>query len=155
MTLRSKNDNPEQTNVILRAFEGSTINWTSQTINGTEQNVSELAISEITSNIITNDIVMVYVKHNSKNNWSALPLPFIDGDNSFFFSYAILAGKIILRASRQNAISPSKDITFRLLILQGYTEKVASINLLDYNATLEFLGIDQDQTQEATYRNTI
>lgn len=149
MTVETKQDRLAHANVILKAIDSVRLNWIPKTINGAECIVSELVIPEITNTIISNDIIMVYVKHDSKNSWSALPLPFNDGENSFFLSYAIVAGKLILKSIAENRASPSTRMSFRLLILQGYTEKVANMNLLDYRATLDFLGINQDQPQEA------
>src|SRR5690554_3552674 len=98
MTVETTQDTLAPANVILKAIDGVMLNWTPKTINGAEHIVSELAIAEITNTIISNNIVMVYVKHDSKNSWSALPLPFNDGENSFFLSYGIVAGKLILRS---------------------------------------------------------
>jgi hypothetical protein len=143
-----KNDNSGNTKVVSRTFEGSAIKWTSKIINGSEQKISELTMPEITKNIITNDIVMVYINHNSNtNNWSALPLPFIDDSNITYFTYALLIGKLLLRAHNEDNTLPSKHITFRVLVLQGYTEKVSNINLLNYKDTMKFLSINQEQTQ--------
>jgi hypothetical protein len=139
--------NCAQANVISYTFKNASLKWTFKTIKGSRSKVAELSISEITSKVIINGIVMVYASRNAEdhNSWSALPISFFDGDHTIRFSYGIVTSKILLRASKIDiSVTPSKDIAFKVVIIQGITEKALHLDLLNYKATMNFLNANRD-----------
>jgi|SRR5690554_1675786 len=136
------NDCP-QNNVILYTFKDDGIDWTSKIINGSQCKVAELPMSEITPEVIINGIIMVYVSLNIEdpNSWSALPVSVLDGDHRIRLSYGIVTRKILLRASKIDlSVIPSKDIAFRVVVIQDSTKKATQLDLLNYNETMNFLN---------------
>ncbi|MCF8423936.1 MAG: hypothetical protein K9H41_06300 [Bacteroidia bacterium] len=122
----------------ISTFTGTTTN-SSWTLSGTEFNAT-FNVSGITSDVVSNGTVMVFVGNTSQTQWSALPFSY----QTLQFNYTYAIGQVQIAVTLSNGAVPSNPggLPFKFVVVppamvkpnvnvKNYAEVKAAYNLAD------------------------